>query len=364
MEGTSDSLSGPGKPRDRDGFWASDLGVITTVMTFVVVISIGVTQLLDTTHAISLSMTLQLTMWLVVLGLVVLLSIAYMICRTYLTGKESEAQYVGERIAAAVAQVAAAVEASAWRGGANVATGPPETVTGPIVADAEQAPTAAVEDDKRRDDGLAAQALAEQKEQLVRAQKDAEQARASELKANEQRDEAKAAQAVAEQKLKDAQQWLAHVPPDAESPRNPAGGSDPSTPGQSPGRTTGEDRDGWVPPGGLRHLDGSARHAEAKEVFPDGFILVKDSMSLTVDQLTGKQMAQYTVVDPNPSLKTHETVVNIPADNKPDTRNWPRYAAVKFDDLQVIPYETEQDVARGRMEYTLRAEGIQLAGQP
>lgn len=360
MAGTSDSSSGPGKPRDRDGSWASDLDVIMTIMIFVVVISIGVTQLLDTTHAISLSMTLQLTMWLVVLGLVVLLSIAYMICRTYLTGKESEAQYVGELIATAGDQVAAAVRANAQSGGVNAATGPPQTLARPTEADAEQAPTAAVEDDKRRDDGLAAQALAEQKEQLVRAQKDAEQARAAELKANEQRDEAKAAQAVAEQKLKDAQQRLAHVPPDAESPRNPAGGSDPSRPGQSPDRS----RDGWVPPGGLRHLDGSARHAEAKEVFPDGFILVKDSISLTVDQLTGKQMAQYTVVDPNPSLKTHETVVNIPADNKPDTRNWPRYAAVKFDDLQVIPYETEQDVARGRMEYTLRAEGIQLAGQP
>jgi hypothetical protein len=356
----------PGSPPqketvERDGF--SALTAVYVSISILIAIFAVVTQLLAATSATSLSTTQQLAMWLVAAGLIALLSIAYMTCRTYLTARteKAEAEQARQRLSEALA-VQALADQKAKDAQGQLAQAQKE---------AEQARAAAVEADKRRDKALAAQATAEgeaegAQEQLAQAQKEAEQARAAELKANEQRDEAKVAQAVAEQKLKDAQEQPAHVPPDAGLPRNPAGGSDPFSPRQSPDGSTGVDEDAWVPPVGLRHLDGSARHAEAKEVFPDGFILVRDSFSLIRDQLTREPMARYTVVDPNPSLdpRAHETVVNIPADNKPDTRDWPRYAVVKFDDLQVIPYETEQDVTRGRMEYTLRAERIQLAGQP
>lgn len=51
---------------------------VTRVLIFVVVVFAVVTQLLAASGAISLSTTLQLTMWLVVLGFIVLLAIAYM----------------------------------------------------------------------------------------------------------------------------------------------------------------------------------------------------------------------------------------------------------------------------------------------
>jgi uncharacterized membrane protein YqiK len=56
-------------------------------LSFVVVIFAIGTQLLAAAGAISLSTTQQLTMWLVALGLIVLLSIAYMACHAYLTAK-------------------------------------------------------------------------------------------------------------------------------------------------------------------------------------------------------------------------------------------------------------------------------------
>ena len=176
-----------GKPRDTDGFWASDLDGITAGMIFVVVISAGVAQLLDRTHAISLSMTLQLTMWLVVLGLIVLLSIAYMICRTYLTAKKSEAQHIGELIAAAGVQVAAAVRANAQPDGANAATGQPETPTGPTAADAEQKLAAVPAAKARLDRAVAESAAAEQEAETARA-------RAAEAKRAVERREADAEQ--------------------------------------------------------------------------------------------------------------------------------------------------------------------------
>jgi hypothetical protein len=65
----------------RNDFLASALNVTTLVSIFVVVIFAVVTQLLAASGAISLSTTLQLTMWLVALGFVVLLAIAYMFFR-------------------------------------------------------------------------------------------------------------------------------------------------------------------------------------------------------------------------------------------------------------------------------------------
>jgi chromosome segregation ATPase len=56
-------------------------------LSFVVAIFAVVTQLLSAIGAVSLSTTQQLTVWLVTLGLIVLLSIAYMACHTYLTAR-------------------------------------------------------------------------------------------------------------------------------------------------------------------------------------------------------------------------------------------------------------------------------------
>ena len=67
----------------RNGFLASALNVTTLVSIFAVVIFAAVTQLLAASGAISLSTTLQLTMWLVALGFVVLLAIAYMFFRVF-----------------------------------------------------------------------------------------------------------------------------------------------------------------------------------------------------------------------------------------------------------------------------------------
>jgi hypothetical protein len=63
------------------------LNVTPAVLSFVVVIFAVVTQLLSATGVISVSTTQQLTMWLVTLGLIVLLSIAYMACHAYLTAR-------------------------------------------------------------------------------------------------------------------------------------------------------------------------------------------------------------------------------------------------------------------------------------
>jgi hypothetical protein len=60
---------------------------ITKVVSICAVISAGIMQCLAAARAISLSTTLQLMTWLVVAGLVVLLSIADMTCRAYVTAK-------------------------------------------------------------------------------------------------------------------------------------------------------------------------------------------------------------------------------------------------------------------------------------
>jgi hypothetical protein len=68
---------------------ASALNVTTLVSIFVVAIFAVVTQLLTASGAISLSTTLQLTMWLVALGFIVLLAIAYMFFRVFERARET-----------------------------------------------------------------------------------------------------------------------------------------------------------------------------------------------------------------------------------------------------------------------------------
>jgi hypothetical protein len=83
MASSSVSPSGPGRTAERNAFLASALNFTTLVSIFGVVIFAVVTQLLAASGAISLSTTLQLTMWLVALGFIVLLAIAYMFFRVF-----------------------------------------------------------------------------------------------------------------------------------------------------------------------------------------------------------------------------------------------------------------------------------------
>ena len=83
MEDTSGSSGGAVWPAWRNDFLASALNVTALVAIFVVVIFTVVTQILAANGAISLSTTLQLTMWLVALGFIVLLAIAYMFSRVF-----------------------------------------------------------------------------------------------------------------------------------------------------------------------------------------------------------------------------------------------------------------------------------------
>src|SRR5215468_1607376 len=77
MATTSVSSNGSGSTARRKGLLTSVLNV-TLVLISVVVAFAVVTQLLAASGAISLSTTVQLTMWLVALGFIVLLAIAYM----------------------------------------------------------------------------------------------------------------------------------------------------------------------------------------------------------------------------------------------------------------------------------------------
>jgi hypothetical protein len=83
MATTSVSSNGSGRAAGRNGFLVSALNVTTLVLIFVVVVFAVVTQLLAASGAISLSTTLQRTMWLVALGFIVLLAIAYMFFRVF-----------------------------------------------------------------------------------------------------------------------------------------------------------------------------------------------------------------------------------------------------------------------------------------
>src|SRR5215475_7793474 len=78
MQAAPVSSNGSGGPARGNGFSMSTLNVATLVLSFVVVAFAVVTQLLAASGAISLSTTVQLTMWLVALGFIVLLAIAYM----------------------------------------------------------------------------------------------------------------------------------------------------------------------------------------------------------------------------------------------------------------------------------------------
>jgi hypothetical protein len=297
----------PDRQERTDGLLAPAVGISIAIVIFAVV-----TQALAANGAISLNVTQQLTMWLAAGGLIVLLWIAYMICRAYVTARAGKAE-------------------------------------------TEQAQSAAAEANARRDEAVAAQAAAAQKvkdtqEQLDQARRDAEQARAAAAEANARRAEAVAAQAAAEQKVKDTQEQEAKV---ARGPWEDG--------------SQGEDGHAWVPPAELRRLDGSPVRVSTKAVFPNGCRLVPDSISEAQDDdetddtvariIRPQPVYRCRVVDLNPELngRSHEAVVIL--GQKPSLPSWARYALVEFDDLMITPYMTD----RIRIGYTLHAAGIKPA---
>jgi hypothetical protein len=281
---------------EKNGFLGSAPNVTTLVTTlvliFVVVIFAVVTQLLAASGAISLSTTLQLTMWLVALGFVVLLAIAYMFFRAF------------ERI---------------YETPANPQLDP--EYTGPLSAPP------------------------------------------LEPGANGQGDDTYETQDPAPQKRNGAQDG-AQPGPDAGSPRNPVDGSRQFIPGWAPGGSAPKPEDTWVPPDGLRHLEGSGYSVSTKQVFPHGCYLVPESIAPVSDELTGQQVYECRVVDRNPALedRPHEAVVKILASQRPSLTSMPRYGRVEFENLTITPYVTDQGPMHVR--YLLRATGLYPAAAP
>jgi len=288
------------------GFLAPAVGMSIAITIFAVV-----TECLDATGAISLSTTQQLTTWLVSAGLIVLLWIAYMTCQAYVTARaeKTEAEQARDEATEATEKLNGALARAAAEQEANTAQ----------VTSARQA--------------------------AEKAETEAKQARDQATEATEKLNEALARAAVKQQQA-------------PEGP-NPTGGSGPFVHRQEKDGNAGEDQDAWTPPPEHRHLDGSKHHVRTEEVFPAGCYLERDSISpaSAPDKLTGDPVYQCGVVDPNLALEDHATVVNI--DQKPVTAGWPQCALVEFDDLQVIPYETDRSAIR----YTLRATGVHLADQ-
>src|SRR5271166_6211823 len=395
-------MTGTSPSPERHGFLATALYVSIPIAIFAVV-----TQLLAWTGAISLSTTL-LTMWLVALGLIALLSIAYMTCRTYLTAKSANrAEPEAEQAPAAAAEAErrlseakAAAEQETKAAQEQIAQAQRDAkeqkaLAEQTKAEAGQARAAAAEAERRLSEAKAAaeQETKAAQEQIAQAQRDAKeqkalaeqtkaeagQARAAAAEAERRLSEAKAA---AEQETKAAQEQIAQAQRDAKEQKALAeqakaeaeqaraearkterrvdealkGSSSPWKDGSA-----GEDEGAWVPPGELRHLDGSARDVSTTEVFPHGCRLVPDSISPTVDN--GQQVYQCRVVDENPALKDRSpvTVVNILSDQKPSPPSEPPYALVEFEHLTltITPYETDRSPIR--MRYTLRATHIKPA---
>ena len=279
----------------RDGFLAPALYVSIAIAIFV-----GITQGLTSAGVVGLDTGEMVTVWLWVAGLIVLLWIAYIIGRAYVTAKRAE--------------------------------------------------EARAEAELQKDRADKAEAEAEQ------ARQDAEKAHAAAAKASEERGEALAKLAV-------AREQATQVPPPTEPPRNSTNGSDQFAQGPSKDGNAGEDENAWVPPEELRYLDGSEHSVSTTQVFPAGCYLEPDSTRPTVDKFTGQQVYRCRILDLNPELKDrrHETLVNILADQRPFP-SLPRFGLVKFDDLTITTYVNDRSPMR--LRYSLRASDIHLAAPP
>src|SRR5271157_3024077 len=342
-------MTGTSPSPERHGFLATALYVSIPIAIFAVV-----TQLLAWTGAISLSTTL-LTMWLVALGLIALLSIAYMTCRTYLTAKSANrAEPEAEQAPAAAAEAErrlseakAAAEQETKAAQEQIAQAQRDAkeqkaLAEQTKAEAGQARAAAAEAERRLSEAKAAaeQETKAAQEQIAQAQRDAKEQKALAEQAKAEAEQARAEARKTERRVDEALK----------------GSSSPWKDGSA-----GEDEGAWVPPDELRHLDGSDRDVSTTEVFPHGCRLVPDSISPTVDN--GQQVYQCRVVDENPALKDRSpvTVVNILSDQKPSPPSEPPYALVEFEHLTltITPYETDRSPIR--MRYTLRATHIKPA---
>ena len=223
MVGHSASSIPPGKRAERNEFLATALWVSIVIALFAVV-----TQFLDATSATSLSATQQLMVWLVAWGLIVLLWIAYMFCRAYVTARPEQAEAEQARVAAAKANARLAEALAAKAVAEQVAKAAQEQIAQARPdadqqrarveqADAEQARVAAAEANAQLDEALAAKAVAEQEakaaqEQIARARQDAEQQK---LRIEQARDEAR----KAERRLEEALKGLDEAPKGGYSPQ-------------------------------------------------------------------------------------------------------------------------------------------------
>ena len=295
------------KAPTRDRFLAPALAVSIVIAVFAVV-----AQLLAATGATSLSSTQALTMWLVALGLIALLWIAYMICRAYVAARPGQA-HAEEELEAVRHQL----------------------------------------DGARRD-------AAQQKERAEKADAEAAQARAAAPEASERLNEALAAKANVEKELKAAQAEIDRLR--VESQLKAPAASDRPAPVPTPDGSGGEDdEDTWVPPDELRYLDGSEHPVDMTKVFPDGCYLEPDSVRIAMDKLTGQLVYRYRILDLNSALKyrTHETVVRIPASHQSSLPPMPRFGWVVFDGLTITPYVIDR--SRMRIRYALHAKSIHPA---
>ena len=395
-----------GKTAERDGFLAPALYISIFIAMFAVV-----TQCLEAAGAIGLSTTQQLTMWLVAAGLIVLLWIAYMVCRAYLTSKSSQEAQAGLQARAEKAEAeqahATAVEASERPAEALA----PKAVAEQEVkaareliaqarqdteqekaraekaeAEAEQAHTTAAEASERLAEALAAKAVAEQevkaaRELIAQARQDTEQQKARAKKAEIETEQAHTTAAEASERLAEALAAKAVVEQQKVRARNDEAGwarndceyvepreTDRSgqvargQPGDGgAGEDVGQDEDAWLPSDEFKHLDGSERAVSTAKLFPDGCYLEPNSIRPTVDNLTGQQVYECRILDLNQALKDrpHETVVNILANQAPTPVSMPRYGMVDFEHLTITPYVTDRSPMRIR--YSLRASGIRPA---
>ncbi len=167
---------------DEGSFSVEVLNITPVVLSFVVAIFAVVTQLLSATGTVSLTTTQQLAVWLVTLGLIVLLSIAYMACHAYLTARARLEARLDRRAANSVRIDRDDHSKVGTKDGriTNVPTngdGPPEQAD-----KAEQARCALAEAEERLEKAQAQAAKAEQdaqtaREQAAKAEQDAQTAR-------------------------------------------------------------------------------------------------------------------------------------------------------------------------------------------
>ena len=309
--------STPGLPiRPEKTHERVDLLAPALVVSIIIAIFAVVTQLLNATGAASLSTTQILTTWLVSVGLIVLLWIAYIVSSAYLDARAEHANAEQQNIRAE--QAAKDAEKAA--------------------KDAEQQRARAEEAEAKAEDqrSRAEEAEAKAEEQKTRAEqaaKDAEEARTQAEKAERRVTEA----------LKDGEDL---------------------TKGYDIPRIDGiaeEDKDAWVPPHELRSLIGRERSVSTEEVFPEGCYLEPDSITLVVDETAGQQWYECLVVDRNTELedRPHETLVRVLASQTPPPWSIPRFDLVEFEGLTITPYVSDRSPMR--IQYSLRATRIRPA---